>query len=110
MKNISGLEKYFIDEDGRVFSTVKETPRELKMHLNYKGYPQIKILGKSYKIHRLVAQAFIPNPNNLPQVNHIDGNKKTTLSKIWNGWITAQINYMLGRITCNRKDTLQTYL
>ena len=75
MKNISGLEKYFIDEEGRVFSTVKETPRELKMHLNYKGYLQIKILGKSYKIHRLVAQAFIPNPNNLPQVNHIDGNK-----------------------------------
>lgn len=44
-----------------------------------KGYLQIKLRKennyKHFKVHRLVAQAFIPNPKNLPQVNHKDGDK-----------------------------------
>ena len=53
--------------------------RVLKIRTDKKGYATVSLSkdGKQKigKIHRLVAQAFIPNPLNLPQVNHIDGNK-----------------------------------
>jgi len=52
----------------------------LKYSLNHKGYKVVKLQNKKSKktisIHRLVAQAFIPNRDNLPQVNHKDGNKE----------------------------------
>ncbi len=51
----------------------------LKPGLSKKGYPRVYLSKHSKKytkpLHILVAQAFIPNPHNLPQVNHKDGNK-----------------------------------
>lgn len=50
--------------------------KELKStFIQNKGYPMVSLDGKSYLIHRLVAEAFVPNPDNKPQVDHIDGNK-----------------------------------
>lgn len=60
-----------------------------------KGYQKIQLSkegnSKNFLIHRLVAQAFIPNPENLPIVNHIDGNK--TNNHIGNlEWVSSSKN------------------
>lgn len=59
---------------------VEKKSQIMKPHINYKGYAICCISNKNKKknisIHRLVAIAFIPNPNNYPQINHIDGNKQ----------------------------------
>ena len=44
--------------------------------LHKNGYFFVALPKKQKSIHRLVAETFIPNPNNLPQINHKDGNKK----------------------------------
>ena len=66
-------------EDGIVRSLLTGTPRILKTQKDTKGYQRVRVTinrGKmTFKIHREVAKAFIPNPKNLPQVNHKNGNK-----------------------------------
>lgn len=50
--------------------------KEIKStYIQNKGYPMVSLDGKSYLVHRLVAEAFVPNPDNKPCVDHIDGNK-----------------------------------
>ena len=82
---------YFVSESGGIFRDGKE----LYTSLTNKGYKDgcISINGKRkhLSIHRTVALLYVPNPNNLPQVNHIDGNKLnnhyTNLE-----WVTNQQN------------------
>lgn len=63
---------------GRVKSNLRDG-RILKASKDSKGYLRLKVTikrhARSYKVHRLVAQAFVPNLDNKPQVNHIDGDK-----------------------------------
>lgn len=49
--------------------------RILSGHKNKQGYVYVRIDNKQYSIHRLVAETFIPNNNNFPFVNHINGNR-----------------------------------
>ena len=79
-KDIKGYEgKYQISSHGRVRSLKNSKERILKPHKDTSGYKQVDLLKdgkrKTCSVHRLVANHFIPNPNNLPQVNHKDENK-----------------------------------
>ena len=75
-KNITGFSDYQVSSFGRVKSLKYGKERILKPRKNSDGYFCIVTCnnGKeiSHRIHRLVALAFIPNPNNFPQVDHID--------------------------------------
>lgn len=53
----------------------KITGNWLKGEINNSGYKRVYVFKKRFFIHRLVAERYIPNPENLPQVNHIDGDK-----------------------------------
>lgn len=81
MKSVVGYEDYFsVTEGGRIFS--HRTNKFLKLHINRKGYCifSTKINGRDgkaicFKVHRVVAEAYLLNPENKSEVNHIDGNK-----------------------------------
>lgn len=71
--------KYEVSNYGKVRN--KRTGKIIKPELNHHGYEKVWLnidnarSDLKRRVNRLVAQAFIPNPENLPQVNHIDGNK-----------------------------------
>jgi hypothetical protein len=66
------IDNYIVYEDGKVWSNFKQ--RFLSPQ-NSRGYISYKIGDKMIKAHRLVAEAYIPNPYDKPQVNHKNGIK-----------------------------------
>ena len=98
MKAIKQYPKYFVTEEGLVFSS--KTNKFLKFSYDQQGYQRVGLYvgnykSKTIKVHRLVAKAFIPNPNNLPMVNHKDENKANNcVSNL--EWCTNKYNLSYG--------------
>lgn len=103
---VVGYEDYLIYPDGKVFST--KSNKFLKPNITPQGYKSVELFNnngsKRLLIHRLVAQAFIPNPENFPQVNHKDENpSNNSMDNL--EWCTAKynMNYGNGAITRHQK-------
>lgn len=93
---IKGYEDYYITKSGKIFSSL--TNKELKFDRSQTGgYCKVKLMDRrlgrfiNLSVHRLVATQFIPNPRNLPEVNHKDGNHSN--NSVYNlEWCTAEYN------------------
>ena len=112
MKNsiINNHPEYIIYSNGTIFSNFSKKFISIQTYKN--GYKYVQLNGKKYRLHRLVAEHFIPNPENKPQVNHKNGNK--SINDDWNlEWSTQIENishgYKTGLIKSNGGKTKNTY-
>ena len=101
MRDVVGYENiYGVTSCGRVWSY--KSQKFLKPRVNNNGYLFVDLYKdgkrKKYYIHKLVSQAFLPNPNNLTEVDHIDNDKMHNyLNNLQ--WITHKDNV---RKSCNK--------
>ena len=107
LKEISGYEgKYSVSTDGRIYSHISN--KWLKPGISKSGYESVELfsegIGKRLLVHRLVAGAFIPNPDNKEQVNHKDENKRN--NSVQNlEWSTRKENMNYGTRLFRQKNS-----
>lgn len=106
-REVQGWEgRYAVTRDGRVYSYL--TSRFLRTPVGKRGYPCVNLLRadgtrRLRTVHTLVAAAFIPNPQHLPQVNHIDGDKTDPKAENLE-WCSAGDNLLHARRTGLRRS------
>lgn len=111
-KNIPGYDGlYQVSNFGRIKSFVVTKKGRIRKGVPAEGYPQVQLKGKgdgsfeTGKIHRLVAFAFIPNPSNLPEVNHLKGDRGDC--RAWRlEWSTASDNMKHAYRILGKKNNL----
>lgn len=112
-KNVAGYEGlYQVSDLGRVKSLKYGKVRILKPQPDGDGYPYVTLCREGKRklihIHRLVAKAFIPNPLNLPVVNHKDENpKNNTVDNL--EWCTVKYNNNYGTCKARRSKVVLQY-
>lgn len=109
--NVRSLPHKVVDSKGRI---CLKRGKRLKTKIGNKtGYHYVNLSKNGKKktvcVHRIIAEAFIPNPNNLPCVNHIDEDRgNSVLSNL--EWCTYLYNNIYGRAIAKRKDSIRKNL
>lgn len=105
MKEIKGYEGlYYIDEKANIYTTKRKGTNQetISQHDDRRGYFSVQLfkngVGTRFKVHRLVAEAFIPNPENKPTVDHIDRDRRNNdISNLrWATYIEQRNNQTSG--------------
>jgi len=88
---VKGTEDYYVSNLGR-FKRITHKGDSLRSKIkDLEGYIRVNIGHRKYRLHRLVAEAFVPNPNNYPVIDHLDGNKENNVASNLE-WVTQQMN------------------
>jgi DNA-binding Xre family transcriptional regulator len=79
------IHDFIVFDDGRVYKPA------IKPSKKHRDYLTVSHNGDKFLVHRLIAEAYIPNPDNKPYVNHIDGNSNNNAASNLE-WVTASEN------------------
>lgn len=117
---VAGFEGlYSVSRCGRVYSHARygAMSKWLRMTLDKNGYARVAFtrnnIAKTHKVHRVVALTFLPNPNNLPCVNHINGIRNdnrvenlewcTIKQNVRHAWATGRAKALKGELSATSK-------